>query len=322
MDRIIWIDNLKGLLLLFICLSHFGYLPNIISPLIAPTASYWVPIFFILSGYLYKEHRDFKEYSKRKFSTLFLPYFIFSFIFLIFDLNLYVDTNYLPKNLYRICIEGIGCFKASPLWFVWVLYGCSILSYAFIENIKNITFRISAVFLLSLIPLYLSYINANPIFQLDIILSATIFFVSGYLSKYLINKLVHFKIYYLFILICLTIGVIGLLLKLGDFHFNQINLYPLFYICPLCFTIGISFLLNKINRINLFTWFARNGITILASHCYFVILYDYIIKKIPLDINSNINFILKIIFVFSILYFVWIPIINKYFYWAIGKNKK
>ncbi len=53
-NRIVWIDNLKGLLLLLNCTSHIMLRPWIISAIVKPTASYYVPLFIFLSGYLCK----------------------------------------------------------------------------------------------------------------------------------------------------------------------------------------------------------------------------------------------------------------------------
>lgn len=81
--RIIWIDIVKGCLLVFICCSHFGALPQSIALLTKPTATYWVPLFFFLSGYLFHGNNNFSEYIQKKVRTLLLPYIAFSLIFII-----------------------------------------------------------------------------------------------------------------------------------------------------------------------------------------------------------------------------------------------
>lgn len=89
MQRILWIDTLKGILLFLICLSHYNNLSYPVKYLIIPTSSYWVPMFFVLSGYLYKEGRNLKKYIIQKNKTLLVPYFFFSLLFLIADPNIY-----------------------------------------------------------------------------------------------------------------------------------------------------------------------------------------------------------------------------------------
>lgn len=107
MQRISWIDTLKGVLLFLICLSHFSNLSYPIKYLIAPTASYWVPMFFVLSGYLYQDKRSFKNYIHKKTKTLLIPYFFFSFLFLIADPNTY--KNFLGGGYSRKYLQYYHC---------------------------------------------------------------------------------------------------------------------------------------------------------------------------------------------------------------------
>lgn len=117
-ERILWIDTLKGLLLVFICLSHFGELPDYVTLLIKPTGSFWVPFFFIFSGFLFTPVSNLASYIKRKSKTLLLPYLFFSVAFILIDHGTYTDAGSLAVNLQRVFIESIGPAKASPLWFV------------------------------------------------------------------------------------------------------------------------------------------------------------------------------------------------------------
>lgn len=318
MERIFWIDTLKGILLFLICLSHYTNLSSPFHLLTLPTASYWVPIFFILSGYLYKEGRNFKNYFHKKSKTLLVPYFFFSFAFLITDPNIYKGLDYFKYSLYSIFIIGSGPQKAQPLWFLWVLYGCSILSFFILEKNKKNSTKILSTITISCISLSLSYYKINCILHIDLILSATVFFISGYYGKLALGKINNNYI----ITILTILGLLGFWINLGDFHFNQIVNYPLFYLCPTTLTLSLNVLLKKIKNTKFLSWISQNGISILAIHCYLIFIYDFIIRKYNLVLSSPINFSLQTIFVFGILYSIIIPIINKYCYWAIGKTKQ
>lgn len=57
-NRILWVDILKGLLLLLTCSSHFMERPSIIDKILEYVPTYYVPMFFVISGYLCKPLSD------------------------------------------------------------------------------------------------------------------------------------------------------------------------------------------------------------------------------------------------------------------------
>lgn len=156
-------------------------------------------------------------------------------------------------------------------------------------------------------------------FHIDLILSATVFFVCGYLGRRFIEYIKQSSTTMAISTLC--IGLIGFWIDLGDFHFNQIINYPLFYICPISLTLSLSIWLKRIKEISPLSWIAKNGIVILSSHCYLIFTYDFIIKKCYLNFSPSINFFMQTLFVFGLLSLVIIPIINRYCYWVIGKKQ-
>ena len=118
-----WIDNLKGFMLLIV-MGHMGPIPHIISFVFSPTDLLYVTVFFILSGYLFKEQSSFKNFIRNKTKSLLVPYICISILVSLLDWNLYINTKeYLHENLSRILL-GNGPIKASPLWFVSTFVLC------------------------------------------------------------------------------------------------------------------------------------------------------------------------------------------------------
>lgn len=187
-----------------------------------------------------------------------------------------------------------------------------------IEYIKNNFLKVITILTLSVITLLLSISQINCLFHIDLILSATVFFVCGYIGRKVIEGL---KSFYPIAIFTFLVGLIGFWINLGDFHFNQIISYPLFYICPVSLTLSLSIWLKRSKEISSVSWIAKNGIIILASHCYLIIIYDFIIKKCNLNFSPNVNFLMQTIFVFGLLATIIIPIINRYCFWAIGKKQ-
>lgn len=153
MKRILWIDDLKGFILLLVCLGHICY-----SGL--DTSIIWLSMmrmftFFFLSGFLFSMRRypTFMAYAKSKTKSLFIPYIYMSLLFLVISFPLYeIDfppveeqgplwnraVHYLGifgegyessntlimllVNVLRIFVLGQSSIWASPLWFVFTLY--------------------------------------------------------------------------------------------------------------------------------------------------------------------------------------------------------
>lgn len=329
--RIIWIDIVKGCLLVFICCSHFGALPKSIALLTKPTATYWVPLFFFLSGYLFHGNNNFSEYIQRKSRTLLLPYIAFSLIFIIIDWNTYISSvPQIKANLYSIFVAGTGSEKAPPLWFVIVLYIASIFSFPIINFAKTLKSKIITIFLLSIGAYIMSERDIKLPLMLHVLPSAIIYICIGqYVKAFTDMSSRKPSTYITTATLALTVGLIGLFfINLGDFHLNKINSYPLFYLCPISLGIFLVLMLSKyesniatFNYLKPLTWVAQNGVIILATHCYLIFIYNTISNTLNIN-NIVINFILKFSFVFIILFTLIIPFCNHYLYWILGSKPK
>lgn len=246
--RIIWIDIVKGCLLVFICCSHFGALPQSIALLTKPTATYWVPLFFFLSGYLFHGNNNFSEYIQKKSRTLLLPYIAFSLIFIIIDWNTYISSvPQIKANLYSIFVAGTGSEKAPPLWFVIVLYIASIFSFPIINFAKTLKSKIITIFLLSIGAYIMSERDIKLPLMLHVLPSAIIYICIGqYVKAFTDMSSRKPSTYITTATLALTVGLIGLFfINLGDFHLNKINSYPLFYLCPISLGIFLVLMLSK-----------------------------------------------------------------------------
>lgn len=332
MERIAWIDSIRGILLLLICLSHFGSNLSIIQYIIYPTANYWVPLFFLLSGFLFKTpQKTFKVYLFKKIRTLLIPYLGFSILFLILDWNSYLQPSNIFQNLYKIFVLGTGANKASPLWFVMVLFISSICIYSVINYVKNLKLILVATIIFSLIALCMSEYDIELPLLLHLLPSAVTYMLIGfYIRRILTYQLLQRKGLKLILLFfSLLGGVIGIFfVKLGDFHFNEIKYYPLFYLSPILF--GLFVILsfqnveNKIRQDSLITkillWVSRNGIVVLSCHAYLIICSGIIIRFLHIS-DEIIKLIITTIIVVGGLV-ILVPLFNKYFPWLIGRNTK
>ena len=76
-NRILWVDIAKGIGILLVLIGHVSQ-NSYISSFIY---SFHIPLFFIISGYLYKNK---KNYIRNKTTTILIPYLFFSIISFIY----------------------------------------------------------------------------------------------------------------------------------------------------------------------------------------------------------------------------------------------
>ena len=114
--RIYWLDISKGIAILLMILGHSS-IPNTLSNFIW---LFHMPLFFIASGWSTNWQKTcIKSYSKRKFRTLLLPFFIYSFVVLM----IYIYEGW--GNLNQLIQDGWGTYA---LWFIPVLFFASLLA--------------------------------------------------------------------------------------------------------------------------------------------------------------------------------------------------
>jgi len=78
-----WIDAVKAIAILFVLLGHAGVKIPILSDL---SVLFYVPVFFVLAGYLhsYRPENHFREYIRKRAMRLLLPYFGCNLFLLLF----------------------------------------------------------------------------------------------------------------------------------------------------------------------------------------------------------------------------------------------
>lgn len=128
-ERLKYIDIAKGLAIISIVLLHFstGFIPPDINVFIG---SYMISMFYVTSGWvnaLQKRQLPFKEFLRKRWSQLGVPYIAWTLIILTFDAILwafgYYDMYFVARELYKsVILRGIG-----TLWFLPALFGGELL---------------------------------------------------------------------------------------------------------------------------------------------------------------------------------------------------
>ena len=134
--RIHWIDIARGICIIAIVIGH-TYHNNVLRTY---TLSFDVPMFFFLSGILYKYPTKASDYFKKKLKTIVVPYFMFSIlsivIFWLASIVMPKINNMLECSIWKnILVMLYGNSKPdimkyySPLWFLTCYFSVIVLSY-------------------------------------------------------------------------------------------------------------------------------------------------------------------------------------------------
>lgn len=253
--------------------------------------SFYMPLFFLISGYFFKSGVPWKCYIKEKAKRLLFPYLLWS----VFHLLIWLVMGKLGIELRMTRFQAIvGVIWnnnvyfpiAGALWFLTALFGVSVLCKFLIEK---------KLMWISLIILVIGlYINPFLPFSFDTALLGQAFFVFGYILKTVFNnrKLAIKNMGYLFA------GFTGLLFTFVLSRFNgSVNMrecsfgkFPfLFYVTGIIGSAGIiciaklaygfnnSFIIKNVNRC--FAYVGKESMCYLCLNQLIITVIQHILSK-------------------------------------------
>ncbi|WP_057832363.1 acyltransferase family protein [Colwellia sp. TT2012] len=177
-----WIDIVKGIGILTIVIGHItdGILREILF-------LFHVPLFFFLSGYLFKQPQELKSFINKKTNALLIPYASFLMVFSsLLLLKEWLKTHEINIALITDALWGGQALtgELSVFWFITSLFLTQIV-FALIATVANK----KVLSIIMLISLLLAYI-AEPFMQdksyfwaVNTVLYALPFYYAGYLYK-------------------------------------------------------------------------------------------------------------------------------------------
>ena len=211
-SRLEFVDIAKGIGIMIVCFGHSGAEDVVISWI----GGFIVPLFFILSGYMYKDKgipvgKDL--YNKGK--KLLKPYMFFSVVLLLiykrFAWNDIVGVFYSRYCLYTYhAPDNIFFMKAtnSPMWFLTAMFATFPLFYIIMKNEKYIKWIVLSYLLITwgctFLPILLPW-------SLDVVFIMAIFMYIGVLfrrQENLLNKpsYIYWLIIAAFLVLCKVNG--------------------------------------------------------------------------------------------------------------------
>lgn len=135
-ERLQWIDISKGLGIIFVVLGHYMQTLHLNFGEVYTDIFFWIysfhmPLFFFLSGFVYKDY-EIKIFLKKKIRGLLLPVIVFSCIYTLYKIFV------IKENINWI--EALLCKSNSYIhlyWFVWTLLWTQVIYYLLDKIIRR-----------------------------------------------------------------------------------------------------------------------------------------------------------------------------------------
>lgn len=291
MERLIYINALRGLAAFFIILIHCNIFTNstdISSKIWTHFLYEWTTIFVLISGFLFQHllpKYEAKKYFKNKTKNVIIPYLIISIpAILIYVLGLKSDHNWIdiPELLNHSYLYVVSFFLATgshlgPLWFIPVLVLIFLTSkpLSIIGNNKNYLYFFSFISLFAIGLTSRPPEDSNPFAAYLHFLPV---YILGMFLCYNRNNLIQEKNKVLFFLLFLIIFIIELYFDLSRSIAIYTKVFLFLYLC----TIFMSLSEKSLKPLNIL---ADISFAMYFLHGYFVGVLRKIFK------NNNYDFL-------------------------------
>lgn len=323
--RIEYIDFFKGIGIILMIMGHVGFGSGFDYFI----HSFHMPMFFLISGYLFNGSGSFKKFIKKKSKQLLIPYIIFGLIsFLIFA---YLNFNYneaILSKLYALLFINTNNMPITgALWFLTALFFAQMIYY-FITRIKFPILRFIVVVLITILGVIIPTYFRLP-YGIDISMACIGFMYAGAIIKKYQKNIFNLNFIYIVLFTCLTLYLIFINgyvnLRLGNYA-----IVPLTYFNAIVSSIIILYISRficeeKIFDISFFNKIKNLLISIGYDSITYLVLNELIILFITKILNifnfpSIISSFLCLIFTLIILYIINKILNFKYFKFCIGKH--
>lgn len=284
--RIDFVDLAKCFSILIVVVSHiyidFARYDGKYMPYGDFFYTFFMPLFFLLSGMFFKDYGSFKKFAIRKTNTLLVPFLFF-----------YLITCVLPVfvlNPMGITLDGANdasvlwaflnqrTLTNGPLWFLLCLFWMNLMFYAVMlvatklskdKMVAKVSLLVSLSLLCGIIGFVLGQQHLHLWMFSDTALSCLPFFCMGYILRKFTNILYPGKWdKYLLLLVGLLAAVTYVLRGGMDWYVNDPNAKSMLriYLGGLAGTMMVLFLAKSIGRLPLLSYWGRYSLVILCTH--------------------------------------------------------
>ena len=340
-QRVEWVDTLRGIGIFSVILGH-----NQIEP--APVKYLQlilVPLFFFASGMVFQpgKYKSYREFAKRRFRALIVPYLFYSGVAWAFWLLLWIWNNAFlhtpqPAIALSLTIDLVGVPYGIaplmpcniPLWFLTCLFSADSIFFLLQRRISTPARLLLVMAAMSVVGYY--YGLKLPLLRLpwnfDTAWSVVFYYGAGYLFRQRFGLSFEFPWW---IKLPIAAGFFTLSAYLSTLNpqthllANQLGKWWAFHATSVTCIVAFVLIAQLIAPTKLFGYLGRNSLPLLGLHVVGMTLFRGIISavwKIPIDLNiATTEFAL--FWTAGILFLIlpFVEIMNKYAPWAVGRWK-
>lgn len=311
MERIVWIDIAKGIGIILVVLGHVNYVSDIDYNIIRVVYMFHMPLFFFLSGYLYKKNTDIKGLVKNKFQQLMVPYFASLFVLAPFS-PMFKELYASPDVTFSMLAEVIGkllfggCYlydEVGILWFLPVLFLTQIVYSVLCNRLKM--YNVHLVVLLLLIGAYILSMS----FAKDQLVPLNAHVVMATLAIYHLGRMYKESGYKENIILIIVLAVISIA-SIWVFKDNIFSIrsgyygYPFFTLfCAIVMILLVKNISEAVAKNNglmrFFTSLGKDSLFIMCFHMFFmlnVVKYISVNPVIVIILTLAITYLLALLF--------------------------
>ena len=337
MKRIVYIDYMKGLGIMLIMFAHRMQGFHLMSIPVKYVTSFHVPIFFVAAGCLAYHKKDdtisLKEFVKKRFYMLLIPYIVFSVFNSVQKLGIYCLTGHMSMGAFRNEMVELLITGNGTVWFLLTLFVSEVIFYGLfkprlVHKERTVIVWISMLLLL-ILPFY--YQVHSPLGILLIrIPEALGYYLFGFLLAGFLLKYSNMKYMRYIALACILGGlVISICCNVTSNFYCGIFDYPVQTLSSsLLSCVGYACLFQQavpVERIHkTLTYFGRNSLLYMLAYPTFLLLFTYPLGSVIFGLTGVLSAVVAVALYVSVVGLTTVAVIfmDKYLSFTIGRGWK
>lgn len=321
-QRIEYIDLAKSIGMLLVIYGHAGGVVGLKMPGMDIIGTFHVPLFFIMSGFFFRDAKGFFAFSLNKCKTILFPFCFFFLLlsYLVPGLLHFIGSNTFANWHYSFLWMNIWNedMYEGPLWFLIALFFCSLLYKSMCNFVDNDYYRLIVSIIMGYMGWKLDRCQIKLPLFLDSSLVAIMFYGVGCFFQKKVGLNIITENRRRLFLLCIAFGLAVVLLS-GVMEYYTNTFDTPFINVLICGTLGsfaVLLFAKILDYIPILNYLGQNSILLLCSHMTVMRFYRMFSQ-------SNNYLIAIVLFSLTVLSYIAItPLVIKYFPYLVGKSYK